>query len=362
MAGRFELPSGARWSGSAVAAVVAGGIALVVALAALGTVIGTVFRSGAESVQPDLVEPLLVRHEELVDVSRRRFDGRSAFFLPKPPPRPKPPPPPVRDTPPAPPPPPPRDPGPPPPPASYGGPRPRSVMGDVVFFESTSPDRLRVGEESGGVAVIATTPPWKVRLGWSGGEYDVDLWGDRVEGVFSSNPFGSGGNSSSLSGGSSLNPNVPPASRRTDDGPGGPGFGLPRGGASGGGGAAQGGRGSGGSDSAGSSPGQVSDSAARSEGPNASALLAGGTAGDDESGFSPDNPAEVGSVEGREFVPISELPSALSPSDIDAMSRDEARAALSRVARARGRNIDPHSAERLREEFELLLQRLRRGD
>ena len=58
MAGRFELPSGARWSGSAVAAVVAGGIALVVALAALGTVIGTVFRSGAESVlTPDSVFP-----------------------------------------------------------------------------------------------------------------------------------------------------------------------------------------------------------------------------------------------------------------------------------------------------------------
>ena len=56
MIGRSEGVSGVRWSGSAVVAVVAGGIALVVALAALGTVVGTLFRSGAESVQPDLVD------------------------------------------------------------------------------------------------------------------------------------------------------------------------------------------------------------------------------------------------------------------------------------------------------------------
>lgn len=356
MAGRFELPSGQRWSGPAVVAVVASGIALVVALVAMGTVVGTLFRSGAESVQPDLVEPLLVRHDELVDVSRRRFDGRSAFFLPKPPARPKPPPPPPRDTPPPPPPPPPRDPGPPPPPASYGGPRPRSVMGDVVFFESTSPDRLRVGEEAAGVTVIATTPPWKVRLGWSGGEYDIDLWGDRGEGFFSSNPFadGSRSSSSSLTGGSSLNPNVPPAARRTDDAPGGPGFGLPRGGAAPPGANAPGASRRGANEAAETGP-RPGDS-----GPTA--FAAGTAAGDDEAGFSPDRPAEVGSVEGLEFVPLSELPPPLSPDDIDGMSRDEARSALSRVARARGRNIDPHSAERLREEFELLLQRLRRGD
>jgi len=346
MIGRFEMPPGTRWSGPAVAAVVAGGIALVVALTALGTVVGTLFRSGAESVQPDLVEPLLVRHEELVDVSRRRFDGRSAFFLPRPPPRPKAPPPPVRETaPPPPPPPPPPDPGPPPPPANYGGPRPRSVMGDVVFFESTSPDRLRVGEEAGGITVIATTPPWKVRLGWSGGEYDIDLWGDRGEGFFSSNPFGEAGrSSSSLTGGSSLNPNASPASRRSDDAPGGPGFGLPRGRSS--------------------SLGGGRPPSGESNGPDI-ATPAGATASaaaGDEQGFSPDDPAEVGSVEGREFVPISELPPPLSPDEIEGMSRDEARSALSRVARARGRNIDPHSAERLREEFELLLQRLRRGD
>jgi len=360
MIGRSEGVSGVRWSGAAVVAVVAGGIALVVALAALGTVVGTLFRSGAESVQPDLVEPLLVRHDDLVDLSRRRFDGRSAFFLPKPPPRPKAPPPPVREAPPPPPPPPPpRDPGPPPAPANYGGPRPRSLMGDVVFFESTSPDRLRVGEESAGVSVISVSPPWRVRLGWSGGEYDVDLWGDRGEGFFSSNPFGtSSESSSSLTGGSSLNPNVPPARRGGDDTPGGPGFGLPRGGAPPPGGGDPRGGGSPGGDRAAGSPG----SSEAPGPPRAGPIAAAGSGGDDESGFAPDNPAEVGSVEGQEFVPLSELPPPLSPDDIDGMSRDEARSALSRVARARGRNIDPHSAERLREEFELLLQRLRRGD
>jgi len=365
MAGRFDAPSGVRWSGHAVAAVVAGGIALVVAVVALGTVVGTLFRGGAESVQPDLVEPLLARHEDLVELSRRRFDGRSAFFLPKPPPRPTPPPPPVREAPPPPPPPPPpRDPGPPPPPANYGGPRPRSVMGDTVFFESSSPDRLRVGEEAGGVAVISVSPPWQVRLGWSGGEYDLDLWGDRGDGFFSSNPFGEGGgSSSSLTGGSSLNPNTPPTARRGgDDAPGGPGFGLPRGGSArtGGTGATGGGAGSTGGVGSGARPGDE----AGDRGPDAapSTVVASGSAGDDERGFSPDDPAEVGSVEGREFVPVSELPPPLSPEEIEGMSRDEARSALSRVARARGRDVDPHSAERLREEFELLLQRLRRGD
>lgn len=357
MAGRFDLSSGTRWSGPAVVAVVAGAIALVVAISALATVVGTLFRSGAESVQPDLVEPLLVRHEELIDVSRRRFDGRSAFFLPRPPARPKPPPP-VRDVAPPPPPPPPPDPGPPPPPANYGGPRPRSVMGDVVFFETASPDRLRVGEEGGGVTVIATSPPWNVRLGWSGGEYDVDIWGDRVSDLFSQNPFGEGSrSSSSLSGGSSLNPNVPPAARRTDDAPGGPGFGLPRG--SGDPGSSRGGAGGSGSNPAG--PASQDGGTPSAPAASASANYASG-AGDDESGFSPDNPAEVGLVEGREFVPRSELPPPLTPEEIDAMTRDEARAALSRVARARARDVDPHSAERLREEFELLLLRLRRGD
>ncbi|MGA1516436.1 MAG: hypothetical protein ACO396_01545 [Phycisphaerales bacterium] len=61
-------------------------------------------------------------------------------------------------------------------------------------------------------------------------------------------------------------------------------------------------------------------------------------------------------------MPLDQLPEPLSADDIEGMSRDEARAALSRVARARGRRLDPASAERLREEFELLLARLRRGD
>lgn len=234
-------------------------------------------------------------------------------------------------------------------------------MGNVVFFETASPDRLRVGEEGGGVSVISTSPPWRVRLGWSGGEYDIDIWGDRVSDVFSENPFGGGNRSpSSLSGGSSLNPNVPPAARRTDDAPGGPGFGLPRGGADPG--PSRSADGESGSTPASQEGGSPSTAPAPASASASALVNAASGAGDDESGFSPDSPAEVGLVEGREFVPRSELPPPLTPEEIDAMTRDEARAALSRVARARARDVDPHSAERLREEFELLLLRLRRGD
>ena len=63
MATRFQLPSGTRWSGHLVTALVAGAIAIVVLFASLGGAVSALFRSGAEDVRSDLVEPLIARHE-----------------------------------------------------------------------------------------------------------------------------------------------------------------------------------------------------------------------------------------------------------------------------------------------------------
>jgi hypothetical protein len=60
------------------------------------------------------------------------------------------------------------------PPPSYGGPAVMFVLGDEVWFRNNL--TLSVGEEGQGVKVIATDPPWKVRLGHAGGEYDIELF------------------------------------------------------------------------------------------------------------------------------------------------------------------------------------------
>ena len=72
---------------------------------------------------------------------------------------------------------------------------------------------------------------------------------------------------------------------------------------------------------------------------------------DPEPGSDPDGPGDPSSTTDEGFVPVDQLPDPLSPDDIEGMTRDEARSALSRVARARGLRLDPASAERLREEF-----------
>lgn len=314
MIARFRMPSGIRWSGPMVTAVVTIGIAVVVLLSQFPSILRAMVRPGAGEVEADLVESLLVRHTELSDLSVRRFEGRSAFFVPRPPPPPRvePPPPPPPPPPTAPPPPPP----PPPPPAIYGGPKPRSLIGDIVFFEAGSGvERVRVGEQYGAIRVLGVSPPWTVRVAWSGGEYDVPLWGDRNDAVFRSNPFAASSSMPSLEGGSDLNP---------------------RGGGDGGSLAASGG------------PGGAA--AAPPPAPIETPADGGPAAG------------EAGEEETEEFATLDSLPPILSQEEIEGMSRDDVRAALSQVARARGRRLDDQSRERLRQEFEWLLARLRRGD
>lgn len=317
MIARFRMPSGIRWSGPMIAAVVTVAIAAMVLLAQFPSILRAAVRPGAGEVEADLVEGLLARHTELSDLSVRRFEGRSAFFVPRPPPPPRvdlppppPPPPPI-----APPPPPP----PPPPPSIYGGPKPRSLIGDIVFFEAGSGvERVRVGEQFGAIRVLGVTPPWTVRVAWSGGEYDVPLWGERNDAVFRSNPFATSSSMPSLEGGSDLNPRA-----------GGDGGGLAA---------------AGGSETGGPTPPMPAP-------PSRAETPADGDA----------TPGEADEAS-EEIAPLDSLPPILAQEQIEGMSRDEARAALSQVARARGRRLDDQSRERLRQEFEWLLSRLRRGD
>jgi hypothetical protein len=60
------------------------------------------------------------------------------------------------------------------PPPSYGGPAVMFVLGNEVWFRNGL--TLSVGEEGQGVKVIAADPPWKVTLGHSGGQYDIELF------------------------------------------------------------------------------------------------------------------------------------------------------------------------------------------
>jgi hypothetical protein len=177
-----SLPSGVRINGVAVVSVLALGWAGLALVGELPSILGSTFAPTSSSVEQEPFRAALDEHRQLVDDSRKRFDGRSMFFAP-PAPRPPRPKVPERVEPVAPPPPPP----PPPPPATYTGPKPRGVLGDVVFFENDT--RIRKGESSGGVEVLEVRSPYEVKLAHARGEYVVSVWGERNDRVFKSNPF-----------------------------------------------------------------------------------------------------------------------------------------------------------------------------
>ena len=125
------------------------------------------------------MQAYLAAHDRDLATYRERFEGRSLFFRPpapavKPAPKPR-----SENKPEAPPP-------PPPIPMSYGGPVVIAVIGDQVWFKSKDNLRLRVGEEGAGVKVLASNPPWTVKLAYAGGEYDVPVF-KNYQTTFSSN-------------------------------------------------------------------------------------------------------------------------------------------------------------------------------
>ncbi len=125
------------------------------------------------------MQAYLADHDRDLETYRERFEGRSLFFRPPAPvvrlastetskkePDAPPPPPPV--------------------PTTYGGPVVIAVIGDQVWFKSKDNLKLRVGEEGAGVKVLASNPPWTVKLAYAGGEFDVPIFKD-YQTTFSSN-------------------------------------------------------------------------------------------------------------------------------------------------------------------------------
>lgn len=129
------------------------------------------------------ITDLLNQHAADKDAYQSRFVGRSLFHKP-PAPRPKTPPPvarrqeepaPIEDL----------TPKPPPVPRSYDGPSILFVLGEEVWFQNGL--RLRVGEEADGITVISSDAPWKVKLGYRGGEFDQEIF-KRIEPGLESQP------------------------------------------------------------------------------------------------------------------------------------------------------------------------------
>ncbi len=154
-------------------------VALVILAVQLPAVLEAAFGPGLGTDEPrEVVTQLIKVHDEEMERYQTRFNGRSLFFLP-----------PRQRTPS-------RDPGPvvkvppvtppvtppePPPSPVYTGPSVIGILGDEVWFRAPRAGkgglRIRVGEEPReGITVLATNPPWSVKLGYQRGEYDIDVW------------------------------------------------------------------------------------------------------------------------------------------------------------------------------------------
>ena len=318
-----RLPRGVRWNACTGIASAAGAVLGIIAMWSAFLLLGSVFTFGSSSNPSEAYNEALQRHDVLATNDRKRFDGRSAFFMPSPPVRktpkvvkpiepPKPPPPP---------------PGPPPPPREYAGPRPTAAVGSLIFFADNS--RIRVGEESGGTRVLATNAPWSVKLGHSGGEYDVPLWSKGKEEFFN-------GDWKTLKG------SVPGIEPVTGSGTGATGGGTKTSVVT--------------ETGMQSPPGSI---------PNLPTPAPPGPSGGPTApAAGPGMPAPTGvptASQGRGWDGgHSAAPPALGSEQIHAMSMTETQAALQTVARARlNRNLDDPTRDRLNQEFEDLSNRMK---
>ena len=167
-------------------------IAAAFILSGLFSVLGSMAESSVQPADADVMSQLLANNLVMED-SEKRFTGRSIFYIPREPRRPAPPPPPprepVEET--APPPPP-----PPTIPAKYAGPAPKSILGNDVFFEGSL--RIPQGETASGVKVVLVRGPFDIRLGWKGGEYEINLFEEEIPDFFSTLPFANGQSSNLL--------------------------------------------------------------------------------------------------------------------------------------------------------------------
>ncbi|MDA0802359.1 MAG: hypothetical protein O2819_01180 [Planctomycetota bacterium] len=167
---RHSLPSGVRWSGPFIVALLSMAIGAVVVLDGVVSLFGS-FTVPSPSPEGASLADAMAVHDQFSDLCVRRTEGRSLFSPPSPPPRRV-----VVAPPPPPPTPPPTPPTPPAPlvPPSYTGPEPVGMLPNAVIFKSAG--TIRIGEESGGVKVLEVVDGRTIRLGHAGGIYLVDAF------------------------------------------------------------------------------------------------------------------------------------------------------------------------------------------
>lgn len=147
-------------------------VVVFVIIAQAPPVLKALFSSGASEEQTlSSLRDHLAKHEEVVKTHVDRFNGRSIFYRPQAWPLPPPPPELIQV----------RTPDPEPRehtkpiPLSYEGPAVIALLGSEVMF--VGGDRVRLGQTGrNGVKVVEIRPPFTVKLGYSGGEYDVRLF------------------------------------------------------------------------------------------------------------------------------------------------------------------------------------------
>jgi hypothetical protein len=357
------LPPGFRVTAPLAVSVVAIGVAVVAVARAVGTLGQAAALPGIDESAADPLAALATESDAFLETSRRRFDGRSVYTLPPPPvrkpviverPKPVEPPPP--------------DPGPPPPPATYTGPAPTSVIGDVVAFGSI---RIRVGESSDGIKVLSVNAPYSVEVEHMRGTYTVPFWtrfderllrpattagatrGIKAEGVASEGGSAGGINSA--------------GANQLGIGPGsvGPNAGVPQGGQAA---PMQAAPILGPNGSPKTQPvtqeGRIVRPATGQPTPNGGAPGSGLPSPAMEPqevpppGFEPpeDEPASEGA--GVEYVDRAHLPPRRSDEQIAAMTIDQAREALAEIDETANWSVDSHNRARMNHERVMLLRRI----
>jgi hypothetical protein len=323
------LPPGFRPNAAFIVSAVCVGTLAITAFTALVDLTPAAIAPSADPKDVRAFDAQLARHEAAIELARSRFDGRSLFVMPAPPYRPPPPPPPLPPEPPPPP-----KPVTPAAPAEYSGPKPMGMIGGSVYFEGIPP--VAVGEDRDGLKVLSVEPPSHVRVSHRGGTYLVPVWDPSDLTSLSKREAGSTSPIKSVPalGAGAPDPGMPGTApsddgdRAGDGGPAGDG-GQPAEGRA--------------ADAPAPEPPSTPTPAPRSTAPPAPTA--------------PPPPAAPGTdIE----LPSAEVPTPLSQDDVDAMTRREAQAALAAVSRARGiRDLDEATRTRLREEFDMLIKRVR---
>jgi hypothetical protein len=369
-----RLPPGMRVGTPVLVSAAAVGVSAVVVAYGVGAIGKSLLQPSIDAEKANPLAALTEDSAEVLEKSRKRFDGRSMYALPpRPAPKvrvveqPKPPDPPKVDL------------GPPPPAATYTGPAPSSVFGEYVFFGSLSEDdkRIKVGETKAGITVLEVNAPYSVKLGYQRGEYTVPLWaraddrltrGDlapaRVNGVVSAAGTSASGASGPVVGGGSIGGAAAGGATGTAGAPGGVGSGAaaplggpaPRAGAQGGT----------------ATPKPASPSAnpmtvPPGDEPGADVPSGPGPEGEPQTlpsaAMQPQRLPDPGSGEDApppEYVDRELLPPRLSDDEIRAMSEAQARAALEAINATDSWTIDSHNRARLDHERSLLRARLDR--